>query len=155
LGGIILFPNNFRIEIVDVVTEKPIKNIVTMITIFANRKNNYILLPPLSNDNGAIEFSKEWIREGIKKEQNLFIMDYSSPLEDCKAKMQVDVLGSEGIEKLASGMKLFKEYYGYTNEDINSVLNANNLKYKPKSEEISFSGEKSLTLQVKLVKFKP
>jgi hypothetical protein len=145
-----LFPDNFRIEIADIVTERPINNIVIMITIFANRKNNYKLLLPFGNDNGVIEFSKEWIKERIKKEQNLFIMDYSSPLEDCKEKIQIDVLDTEGIEKLVNGMKLFQEYYGYSNEDINVVLNANNFKNKSTSEEISFSGEKSVNLQLKL-----
>ena len=147
-----LFPNDYRILIMDKKTKKPIGNIATKITIFATRKNNYHLFPSISDDYGYILFSKEWLNEEIEKESNLFIMDYACRLKDCLAKLEILVMSAEDVNDAVCGMELYKDYFNYSSEDIKRFSKVDNKDYKSVSKVIDFSGKEVINIVIDLEK---
>jgi hypothetical protein len=134
-----MFPNEFKILITDEETNKPICNIAIQVTIFANRKNNYFLIPQISNELGIIEITKEFIEKEIETNRNLFIMDYTSTLIDCKSEIKVEILALDSINGLLNAMRMFPA--NYFQNDFHSIQSLNNWKFKPKSEMIKLTGE--------------
>ncbi len=146
-----MFPENISIIVTEAITGKPIENIAIMLTLFANKKNNYNLHPSLSDINGIIEISKKWIEEEIQKERNLFIMDYASTIDDCKSLIEINVLNCEELIKLANGMKSYQDYFGYSDIDIDKVKNASNKYYNSLSMKLNFTGERAVQLDLNLM----
>ncbi len=105
-SNILLFPNKLRITLRDSSTREPISGVVVTLVIFCKHKNNYYLGLPLSDLNGNIEITKEWVERAINYLRNTFIMDYSSTLEDCLPQIMLDVMSNDQIERAQSAMKL-------------------------------------------------
>jgi len=87
-----IFPDTLSIIICEKDTKKPIANIAAKIKLFANHKNDYNFILPLSDERGNITITKDWLNEEIRKEQALFVMDYSSGLDDCKSQIEISIL---------------------------------------------------------------
>jgi hypothetical protein len=61
------FPQKIIIQVHNDDTGNPVSNIAAFITLFARKKNNYHFLLPISDKNGKIEITKEWLNNEIKK----------------------------------------------------------------------------------------
>jgi len=144
------FPEKFKVRVIEKDNGTPISNVAISITLFANRKNNYHFVPPISSHEGIIEFTKDWLGEEILKEQKLFIMDYSSNLEDCKPMIEINVMKSEKLENVVRGMETFAGYFKYTKNDIDQIRNVDNRKYKPISVQCNVSELESFSLVLEL-----
>jgi hypothetical protein len=145
-----LFPDHYLIRIIEKETQKPISDIVMRVTLFASQKNNYHFIPALSDENGMVQFSKTWIESEIDKMMNLFIMDYSSGLEDCSPEIEIEVMGVEDIKKAAEVMNTFKKYFHYSKAEIEKISMADNFKYKPVSKRIVVTGAQTIYLTLEL-----
>lgn len=129
---------------------QPIPNIATIVKLFANRKNNYNFLLPLSDERGRISITKNWLEKEIEKEQALFIMDYSSLIEDCKNYLEICVISDEEIKKTVNAMNLYKEATGISDEEITKLKQADNNKYYPDVRYINLEGAKILDIEIAL-----
>lgn len=112
-----------------------------MLKLFANHKNDYFLIPAISNREGIIEITKEWINEEIKNTRNLFIMDYSSTLDDCQPMIEIKIMNKNEIEKAINGMKLYKKYLKISDKEIKDLSKADNEKYILVSKVIEFKNQ--------------
>ncbi|MCL4486773.1 MAG: hypothetical protein M1570_01415 [Chloroflexi bacterium] len=97
--NIIQFPDQLVIRVIEEETGAPVPGIVTTLTLYAKRKNNYDFGPKLSDSAGLITISREWVARSIEETMDFFIMDYSSRLEDCLPYVDVRVDSQEDILK--------------------------------------------------------
>lgn len=144
------FPEIIRIIIIDMNSKKPISNIASTIKLFARHKNNYNFILPLSDEKGCITIPKDWFEEEIKKEQALFIMDYSSLLEDCKSQIEISVLNDETISRTVNAMYLYQDATGISDEEIAKFITADNSKYFSCVESIKIEKRKTLDIEIAL-----
>lgn len=137
-----MFPNKITIKIVNT-ENKPLRNIAVKIEIFAKHKNNYNLIPPISNEQGVIEVSQRWLIESIERDQSLFVMDYASNLDDCHPKIEVTVMSKNEIEKAMYARNLFSE----ENDDL--IVTANH-SYLPASYLIEMQDKEEQIIEIVL-----
>jgi hypothetical protein len=125
------FPKLINIFVYESISKQPISNIAISITLFANRKNDYYFILPLSDKIGCIEITREWLIKEIKQEANIFIMDYASNLDDCKPLIEISVLSEDDLERTTNAMYLFQNATGITDDEIRAYERADNKKYIP------------------------
>lgn len=144
------FPNIININIREKSTNEPIDKIAVKIQLYAQRKNDYIFLLPLSNNDGNIEISKNWIEGQIKKEQSIFIMDYASNLDECKSKFSLTILDRLDLQKAIDGMILYQHAFGIEDKEIEGYKQANNEKYdcKKRLDFLTKQGEMKITINL-------
>lgn len=92
-----MFPDIIEIRVTDSATGEPVCGIALMLILFADRKNDYHLLPQLTDLAGITRIDRSWIEQEIEKNLNFSIMDYSSRLIDCKRKIGINILYWEVI----------------------------------------------------------
>lgn len=144
------FPEIIRVFILDKNSKDPISNIATTIKLFASRKNNYNFILPLTDKRGCIIITRDWLEEEIKKEQALFIMDYSSMLEDCKTQIEISVLSDEEIARAINAMYLYQDATGVSDDEIDKFRIADNSKYLPCVETINLEIRKTFDIEIAL-----
>jgi hypothetical protein len=146
----VTFPEIIRIKIINKSTRQPIANIAVKIKLFANKKNDYHFLLPLSDHSGNIEVSREWLNQKIQEDKYLSIMDYSSNLEDCQSKFEISVLDNEAIKRAIVALNIYKAGLDSLKKDIDNLSTANNLKYSSYSQLITLGGEKIKDILVEI-----
>lgn len=129
-----MFPDNITIKIYDKIKNKSVVGIAAKIRLFSNNKNDYYFILPLSDDKGCIVITKRWLREEIKKEKNMFIMDYSSELEECKSQIEIIIPDKNSLLQEISAMNLYQDILDVSDEEILKYKNASNYKYMARSE---------------------
>lgn len=146
-----MFPNYYILKIIDKNSKLPVSSIAVKVTVCASKKNDYHLLPTFSNQEGIIEFSKEWLTKEIDKERNLFIMDYSSPLQDCKPYLEIKILSDVEIDNILDAMKLYKDIveYSFSETDLKQV---NNYNYQPCKLLVNLTEEQTIIIVLELEK---
>ena len=149
-----IFPDTIRIKIINILTGLPVQNIATMIKLFARHKNDYGFLLPISDENGQIEITKDWLNDKIEKEMNLFVMDYASSLGTCYPKFELRILDNEEIKRAIRAMNLYKSVLGTKQEDIDDLSHVDNPKYHPISKLTELHGEKSIEIELKIKEIK-
>ena len=145
-----IFPDIIKILFLDKDSNKQISNIAAKIKVFANHKNDYNFILPLSDEMGYIKITKDWLMEEIEKEQELFVMDYSSILEDCEPLIEISVLDIEALSRAVNAMYLFQDATGISDDDIAKYKNADNSKYVPCTINSKLEGAKSLDIDILL-----
>lgn len=144
------FPKKITIKVVEDEKKIPIPNIAISMKLYAKHKNNYNLIPPVSNNEGIINITKEWLEKEINKLRNLFIMDYASNLDDCDYKIRIAILSNDEIKKSVNGMKIYKEALNISDLEIESLLDARNKYYQTTTKIIEFNGESSYYLELNI-----
>lgn len=134
-----MFPDFIKILFLEEKNQEPISNIAAVIKLYAKHKNDYYFILPLSDDTGLIYISKLWLKKEIKKDKDLFIMDYASELEDCLPQIEIQVLDIEELSRTVSAMEMYKVVNELTDKEIHNYKNANNYKYEAKNERIIFN----------------
>ncbi|MGB7604267.1 MAG: hypothetical protein WBL93_02205 [Lutisporaceae bacterium] len=145
-----LFPDLFKIKIVDV-DNRPVSNIAVMIRLFTNHKNDYYLIPSISNEEGIIEVEREWMNKQINDTRDFFIMDYVSTIEDCKSKIEIKVMDKNEVINAIEGRKLYKDFMNIPEKDIENLLKSINYKYFPitKLAELQVQKIEEIELSIK------
>lgn len=136
------FPDFIKVKIMDGDINKPVPCIAIMIKLFAKHKNDYYFIPHLSNQEGIIEVTKEWINKQIEDTRNFFIMDYSSNLDDCETKMEIKIIDKDEVNNAIEGRKLYKDFFNISEKDIEDLLKASNDKYFPIVKLVELKGKR-------------
>lgn len=100
------FPRQLVLHLVEDETGASAPNIAVTLRLFATRKNDYDLGPPLSDDDGIIVIAEDWVGEGMEYEGKTFIMDYASTMEDCLPQVRIKILSNEEISNAMRAMRL-------------------------------------------------
>ncbi|MDI6618799.1 MAG: hypothetical protein QME45_09025 [Clostridiales bacterium] len=145
-----VFPDIINIIICENYTGNPIPNIATKIRLFANRKNDYNFILPLSDETGNITVTKDWLKEEIKKEQALFIMDYQSGLDDCKSQIEISVLDIESLSRAINAMYIYQEYTGITDTEIKRYKESQNSRFFSWANIIKLNDNSKLDINIYL-----
>jgi hypothetical protein len=137
-----LFADNINIRIVNEETLEPIPHIAIRIRLFARHKNDYFITY-ISNEEGYITINKSDLRSEIIKNKNLFVMDYSSELEDCEPRIELVLLNISDIHNEIQGMQEWKHILNIQDNEIKKLEKVKNELYIPASKIIEFSGQKN------------
>ena len=143
-------PDMIHVQIVNADTNEPVSNIVIMVRLFAIRKNDYSFIPCKSNDEGMIQITKVWLRDQVKKEQSLFIMDYWGSVDQCKPKMEFRIMSVTEINNAIKGMTEWKDFYNISDAEIENLMEVNNANYKPVTQIIDFHREDTVTIKLRI-----
>jgi len=125
------FPDIIKINFTNEANGEPVSDIAAKISLFANHKNDYNFILPLSDQHGSILITKKWLEDKITSERNFFIMDYASDLNDCKPIFKLSLLDANDLENTIDAMYLFQDSLKMTNAEIIKYQNAKNSIYKP------------------------
>ena len=112
-----------------------------MIHLYAHYKNDYFFHTPLSDLEGRIAITKEWLTQEIWKTRSLFIMDYASNLSDCKPVVSLQVLDEKGVENMVEGMHFWQNALKTSDEEIEHYRNACNREYLEGTFDFSIGPE--------------
>jgi hypothetical protein len=144
-----VFPDCIRVKVTDELTGKSIRNVIVLIKLFANHKNNYDFGLPFADEKGIIEISRGWLSKNVDQVRSTFLMDYSSSLEDCQPKFELTLLSGEQIPGLIKAQRLYQESLNISEEQINSFMNSDNYKYSKESKLVRLTGEKTMEVELK------
>lgn len=145
------FPDSISITFLNRKTQEPIENIAAEIKLFANLKNDYCFILPLSDKKGNVTITKGWITNEITKEQNLFIMDYGSNIDDCKLQIEISVLGVENLSRAIDAMYLYQDYSKITDTEIQRYKNSKNFNFISDNRIVIFNDSSKVSIDIFLL----
>lgn len=133
------FPPRLRLQLVEEEHGLPVRKVAVTLRVFALQKNHYDLGPPLSNEDGFIVISRDWVEGAIEYYRNTFIMDYATPLEQCSPQVRIKVLSPDEITLGIRAMRLYRIENGGAEvaRTVNDLLNARNSLYIPREVYIT------------------
>ena len=94
--------------------------------------------------------TKDWLKEEIKKEQALFIMDYQSGLDDCKSQIEISVLDIESLSRAINAMYIYQEYTGITDTEIKRYKESQNSRFFSWANIIKLNDNSKLDINIYL-----
>ena len=145
-----VFPDSIRIRVVNADTVNPVQNVVVNLMLFANDKNNYGFALPVTNVAGITEISKEWLSTRVDEIHNIFIMDYSSRLDDCQPRFEIKMYDKEMMVRLIKAQKQYQEVFRISQDQINNYEHADNYQYRYAVEQFELTGESSMGVEFKV-----
>jgi hypothetical protein len=125
-------PDVLTVVIQDLMNKNPVEKIAIWIRLFAERKSDYYV-PGVTNKDGKIYISKLFVNKVIEDSMDSALMDYASSLEECKDKIEIEIISVEGLHKSLKSMKVWVGISKIiTDELVYAFENSNNHLYKPK-----------------------
>jgi hypothetical protein len=100
------FPDRLLVTARDRGSGLPVTNVALMMTLFAERKNDYSVGPQITDQYGEVRFTKADCEFAINQAKEMFVMDYHSSLKQCRPYIEVRLHSRERV----SGM--IKQYRG-------------------------------------------
>lgn len=148
------FPNSIEIQLIDNKHNQPIQGIVLLLHLFANHKNDYHILTNYSNEEGKVIVTKKFLENEINKTRNMFIMDYSSSLPDCKPSFEIEVLDDKQIKQRIDGiLKGYQEDIPFCDACLQSIKKQQGSKnYKVRNKKLIVDVEQSTERQKVILK---
>lgn len=106
------FPNLLTITTVDSGTGQPVRDVALLLWLFPMRKNNYAVGPKITNEEGIACFSRSDCEHAISAAQNMFLMDYSGDLADCRPIAKIVTHRPEHIEQMLKNYRESPDFWG-------------------------------------------
>jgi len=122
------YPPALRIKVSDKVFGLPVAQVALIITLFAAKKNNYHIAR-VTNADGEIRLTNEEVRQSIERDRKLFIMDYSSTLEECSHELEIEICDCEQIRRTTEAMEMYKDVTDIDEGRIDGFQNSVNGRY--------------------------
>lgn len=134
----------FEIKFIDE-NNIPVKNLIILITVLANKKNNYSLGFMKTDSDGKVIVFRSTIENEIQEAMELFVMDYSSNINDCKDWILIE---TENKLELETRLKNIEKYYPENAKKLSDLLkNCSNKSYKPIEIEHKIEDKIKITVQ--------
>lgn len=127
-------PNQIIVQLIKSTQQDfPINNILLYIKIFARHKNDYLLGPFVSNENGEILITKLLLENEIQATIESGIMDYDD-IEGCSSEVEIHLYSQKEINNLIESrtkvwtelLKGEKKRWASISELIDILKNSNN-----------------------------
>lgn len=104
-------PNVLSISARDSERKMPIPNLA-FVMVLKSLKNDYYIGPALTGTNGVCVFTRHDCERSISAAQNMFVMDYSGDLSDCKPPIEVRLHYPENINTMIRQYRTSPEFWG-------------------------------------------
>lgn len=135
------FPKTVTFRLINAKTKSPIPNVAASLVLYAHSKNDYYVGPKISDKAGRVIFTKEDCLKEIEASQKMFLMDYSSSLDQCLPKVSIKIKSRDemvaAIENMRSNRKFFGEYWDCSEEYLKALSLTDNIKYLPRLYEFT------------------
>ena len=119
------FFEKFKIKIITV-KNIPVENLIVLITILANRKNNYSLGFLKTDYEGKIVVYRSEIEIVIEEAMSDFIMDYASDINDCRDWITIEV---ENLSELENRLERIEKFYPEDAKKLSKLMKICSNKY--------------------------
>ena len=119
------FFEKFEIKIITV-KNIPVENLIVLITILANRKNNYSLGFLKTDYEGKIVVYRSEIEIVIEEAMSDFIMDYASDINDCRDWITIEV---ENLSELENRLERIEKFYPEDAKKLSKLMKICSNKY--------------------------
>lgn len=119
---------------------KPIQGIAIRVTLFSKHKNNYRLIPAKSDADGYIILEEAYLSSYIEKTKSMYVMDYSSNLDDCEDNIEISTLTNEEAVNYAENRNILTRFFGIEPSQILSIRENINHNYKGLTKTIKLNG---------------
>ena len=119
------FFEKFEIKITTV-KNIPVENLIVLITILANRKNNYSLGFLKTDNEGKIVVYRSEIEIVIEEAMSDFIMDYASDINDCRDWITIEV---ENLSELENRLERIEKFYPEDAKKLSKLMKICSNKY--------------------------
>jgi hypothetical protein len=106
------FPEKVRVVARDRETGRPVNGIAILLVLFAARKSNYSVGPFITDEQGALDFTRRECEFTIKQAKEMFIMDYDSSLAECRALVEVRLHPPELVEGMIRQYRASPRFWG-------------------------------------------
>ena len=107
----VAFPEQVTFQFLDEKTKQPIPNLVILLTLFAHHKNDYDVGPEFTDKDGLVAFSRDDCLKSIQESKEMFLMDYSSSLEQCLPKVLLKIMSQDEIESCIEARQKYKSLF--------------------------------------------
>ena len=147
------FPTRLVVCLQEENTGRPVANVALTVTLFATKKNDYHLGPPLSDSSGRVVIDRSWVEASIQENRNFFLMDYSSTMDQCLPCIAVKVMSVDDIENAVAAMRLYGEATANSlgvAHTLSELLNASNRQYEPQEVEVCLDTPGESTREITL-----
>ena len=130
-----VFPETLTITAIDSATGQPIAAVALLLELRARRKNNYSVGPVITDHNGNASFTKGACENGIARDQQMFVMDYSGDLLSCGPEAVIQLHNPESIARMIHNYEQFPKFWGNRFDDPEHFFaelgNTRNATYEP------------------------
>ena len=107
----VAFPEQKTFQFVETSSNRPISNLAVLLTLLAHRKDDYHIGPAITDSNGIVVFTRTDCLKEIDISKTMFIMDYSSTLEQCLPKIVIEVMSKQAIDALIAARREHKDFF--------------------------------------------
>ena len=122
------YPSILRIKVSDKASGRSIPQVALIVTLFAAEKNDYHI-PRVTNADGEVQLTIGEVRQSIARDQQLFIMDYGSTLEECSQELEFEICDGEQIKRTTEAMEMYKDVASIDEDLIATFKNSVNGRY--------------------------
>ena len=77
--------------------------------------------------------------ESIRKDQEFFLMDYASSMEECNAEIEVKICTKAEVESAVRAKEMYKKYMEIDDEIIGKLKISKNENYLPITQKIGLA----------------
>ena len=107
-----IFPDSLTVTAVDTSTGRPLPEVALVLGLKAQRKNNYLVGPIITDDEGEAQFTKHACESAIANAQKMFVMDYSGDLSSCGKVAEIRLHSPEYIKRMIDQYEAHPEFWG-------------------------------------------
>lgn len=129
------FPEKITVVAQNASTGMPVEAVAVVLVLFAARKNDYYIGPSITNAHGEVEFTRAECQSAIKRQQEIFIMDYAGDLESCRPVIEIRLHPPERIKRMLQQYKESPDFWGQGFADpkrlFSDLQNVKNSEYEP------------------------
>lgn len=130
-----IFPNVLIVTAVDFQTGSPIVDVALALRLEAQKKNDYMVGPVLTDEVGHAKFTRSDCEREIAASKKMFLMDYYGDLTSCGPNLHIELVPAENLRVMIQQYEQSPEFWGtgLDNPEVlfSSLENAKNEDYEP------------------------
>ncbi len=127
------FPNRVTFRLFDSKRGVSASNVAVSLVLYARKKNDYFVGPKITDKNGKVVFEKRECIKEIENSKKIYLMDYSSNLEDCSPKISIKIKPRNEINFAVENMRklrdIYKDYWDCSEKFLKALQKTDNDRY--------------------------
>jgi hypothetical protein len=108
----VIFPDSLNVIVVDISTGHPLPAVALVLELKAQKKNNYLVGPIITDNEGEARFTRRACEDAIANAQKMFVMDYSGDLSSCGKIAEIRLHAPEYIRQMIDQYEAHPEFWG-------------------------------------------
>jgi hypothetical protein len=107
-----MFPEKVTVVVRDRETGLSVNGVAILLMLFAARKNDYSVGPFITDEHGAVNFTRAECEFTIKQAREMFLMDYNNSLGECRPFVDIQLHPHELVEGMIRQYRAAPKFWG-------------------------------------------